>query len=103
MANLEATRGFVLSESVMLALAKKVGKQTAHRLVYDAAMKAHEAEDGRSLKEALLESEAVREHLSEDAIASLLDYRANTGLCGELVDRVLHLSQVERDGEGDDR
>ncbi len=103
MANLEATRGFILSESVMLALAKKVGKQTAHRLVYDAAMKAHEAEDGRSLKEALLESEAVREHLSEDAIESLLDYRANTGLCGELVDRVLHLSQVERDGEGDDR
>ncbi len=103
MANLEATRGFILSESVMLALAKKVGKQTAHRLVYDTAMKAHEAEDGRSLKEALLESEAVREHLSEDAIESLLDYRANTGLCGELVDRVLHLSQVERDGEGDDR
>ena len=99
MANLEATRGFVLSESVMLALAKKVGKQSAHRLIYEAAMRGQEAEDGRSLKQALLESEAVREHLSEEEIESLLDYRAHTGLCRELVDRVLNLSQIERAGE----
>ena len=78
MANLEATRGFILSESVMLALAKKVGKQTAHRLVYDTAMKAHEAEDGRSLKD-LVGGRCT----SEDAIESLLDY-GDTGLCGEL-------------------
>ncbi|TDI47365.1 MAG: hypothetical protein E2P02_03310 [Acidobacteria bacterium] len=87
----------------MLALAKKVGKQTAHRLVYEVAMRAHQTEDGRSLKQALLESAAVREHLSEDAIESLLDYRANTGMCRELVDRVLNLSQVERDDEGQGR
>jgi adenylosuccinate lyase len=87
LANLEATRGFVLSETVMLALAEKTGKQTAHRLVYDVAMRAAEA--GRPLKDALLEESAVTEHLTPEAIEALFDYRRHAGLCRELVDRVL--------------
>ena len=97
MANLEATRGFVLSEAVMLALATKVGKQTAHRLVYEAAMEAHDR--GRPLQEVVSEREAIREHLSEETIEELFDYRQNTGLCRELVDRVLELSKSEREAE----
>ena len=42
MAGLEATGGHVLSEGIMLALAKKIGKQTAHELVYNVAMTAFE-------------------------------------------------------------
>jgi adenylosuccinate lyase len=87
LANLEATQGFVLSEAVMLALAAKVGKQTAHTLVYDTAMKAHEA--GRPLKEAILENAEIRKHLTAEQIASLFDYRRHTGLCREMVDRVV--------------
>ena len=33
-ANLEAAGGYPLSEGVMLALARRVGKQTAHRMVH---------------------------------------------------------------------
>jgi adenylosuccinate lyase len=94
LANLEAGKGFVLSESVMLALAEKVGKQTAHTLVYDTAMKAHEA--GRPLKDAIMENAEIRQHLSSDAIESLFDYRRHTGLCREFVDRVVRRVHEER-------
>ena len=87
LANLEASKGHVLSERVMLTLAEKVGKQTAHTLVYETAMKAQEA--GRPLKEALLENPAITAHLSPETIESLFDYRQHVGLCREMVDRVL--------------
>jgi adenylosuccinate lyase len=92
--NLEATRGFVLSEAVMLALAEKVGKQTAHRLIYDTAMRAYEA--GRPLKEALIENPDVTAHLTAEALGALFDYRRHAGLCRELVDRVVVLAREER-------
>lgn len=86
LANLQATKGFVLSEAVMLALAEKVGKQSAHALVYETAMKAHET--GRPLKEAILENAEIRKHLTAEQIESLFDYRRHVGLCREMVDRV---------------
>ena len=97
LANLEAGKGYVLSEAVMLALAEKVGKQTAHTLVYETAMKAHEA--GRSLKDAILESEAIRAHLSAETIEALFDYRRHVGLCRELVDRVVRVAWEEHSEE----
>ena len=78
----------------MLALAPHVGKQTAHTLVYDTAMQAHEA--GRPLKEAVLENENIRLHLSDQEIEALFDYRLSVGLCPEFVDRVLKLAKDER-------
>ena len=89
-ANLEATQGFVLSEAVMLALAKRVGKQTAHTLVYEAAMQAHEAQ--QSLQAAVLENAAIMAHLSPNEVEEMFDYRQATGLCGEFVDRVVRLA-----------
>src|SRR6266699_2419959 len=61
-ANLEATGGFVLSEAVMLALAARIGKQSAHTLVYETAMHAHST--GRGLKEAILGNPQITAHLS---------------------------------------
>ncbi|MEK9164218.1 MAG: adenylosuccinate lyase family protein [Chloroflexota bacterium] len=87
LANLEASKGYVLSERVMLTLAEKVGKQTAHTLVYETAMKAQEA--GRPLKEALLENPAITAHLLPATIESLFDYRQHVGLCREMVDKVV--------------
>lgn len=94
LANLEATRGFVLSEAVMLALAEKVGKQTAHKLVYDVSLRAQEA--GRPLKDALLAEPAVSAHLPPQALEALFDYRRHTGQCGELVDRVVTRVRLDR-------
>ena len=95
LANLEASRGFVLSEAVMLALADRVGKQSAHTLVYETAMKAHDAD--RPLKDAVLDNPAIRQHLSTEAIEDLFDYRRHTGRCRELVDRVVEMAKKERE------
>ncbi len=96
-ANLEATGGFVLSEAVMLALAARVGKQSAHTLVYETAMAAHST--GRGLKEAILDNPQIGTHLSRDEIESLFDYRRHTGHCGAMVDRVLaELRNVDEPG-----
>ncbi len=94
LANLEAGKGYVLSEAVMLALAEKVGKQTAHTLVYETSMKAYAA--GRPLKDAILDNPVIIAHLSADAIEALFDYRSHVGLCRELVDRVIALTREER-------
>ena len=85
--NLEATGGFVLSEAVMLALAARIGKQSAHTLVYETAMAAHSTD--RGLKEAILDNPQMCAHLSRDEIESLFDYRQHTGHCGAMVDQVL--------------
>jgi adenylosuccinate lyase len=71
----------------MLALAEKVGKQTAHTLVYEIAMQAYEA--GRPLKDALLDNPAMTTHLSKETIEALFDYRQHVGLCREMVDKTL--------------
>ena len=86
-ANLEATRGFILSEAVMLALAERIGKQSAHTLVYETAMNAHTA--SRGLKEAILGNPQICAHLSAKEIETLFDYRQQTGHCGAMVDQVL--------------
>jgi adenylosuccinate lyase len=97
LANLEASRGFVLSEAVMLALAQRVGKQSAHALVYETAMKAHE--EGRHLKDAVLDNQVIRQHLPLEAIEALFDYRRHTGHCRELVDRVLEMAKKDREAD----
>jgi len=97
LANLEASKGHVLSERVMLKLAQTVGKQTAHRLVYETAMRAHEA--GRPLKDALLENADITTHLAPALIESLFDYRQHVGLCPEMVDRVVKRASARRAGE----
>ena len=92
--NLEATQGYILSEGVMLALARKIGKQTAHTIVYQASMAAFEA--GRPLKEALLEEPRLREHLSAEEIEDLFDYQKQVGLCPQFVDRVVAITLADR-------
>ncbi len=65
--NLEATRGQVMSESVMIALTRKgMGRQEAHRLVRDIAMKARTKD--MHLKDALIADKRVRAVLSEKEI-----------------------------------
>jgi adenylosuccinate lyase len=92
--NLEATGGYVLSEGVMLTLAQKIGKQTAHELVYNTAMTAFE--NGRPLKEAILENDQITAHLAAAEIEALFDYRRQLGMCPKFVDRVAALTTTDR-------
>jgi adenylosuccinate lyase len=93
LASLETTQGYVLSEGVMLALAQKIGKQTAHDTVYATAMAAFEA--GRPLKEAVLENQQIMAYLAVEEVETLFDYRQQLGLCPEFVDRVAALTQAD--------
>lgn len=85
--NLLATQGFVYGERVMLALAPKLGKQSAHALVYHVAMDA--AERGIGLREAVLAEPQIVAALGGEGIDSLFDVGESTGCCTQMVDRVL--------------
>jgi 3-carboxy-cis,cis-muconate cycloisomerase len=85
--NLDALGGLMLSEAVMFALGEHVGRQTAHDVVYESAMRA--AEENTPFSELLLADTRVNAHLSREDVDRLLDPSRYTGLAGAFVDRVL--------------
>ncbi len=85
--NLDLLGGFLLSERVMFAISDKVGKQTAHELVYEVSM--HGLEHGVSFEEALRQDPRVRDALSPEELRKLLDPTTYVGLAPEIVERVL--------------
>nr|HIL76915.1 adenylosuccinate lyase family protein [Rhodospirillales bacterium] len=85
--NIDATKGFVNAENVMLTVASKIGKQSAHELIYTIAMRAHE--HNKPLKQALLDNNQVCELLTQDEINSLFDLEKSVGYCAEMVDQVI--------------
>jgi adenylosuccinate lyase len=86
-ANLDASRGLVQSEEIMLAFMPRVGRLTAHRLVYEAAAIARET--NRPLKDVILECSAIMAHLDHAEVEALFDYRRSVRHCGTMIDRVL--------------
>ena len=85
--NLHRLGGLLLSEPVMLKLAETIGRNGAHDLVYEAAMK---AVDGLgSFRELLLADPRISAVLTPEAVDELLDPAAYTGLAGAFVDRVV--------------
>lgn len=85
-ANADLLGGLLLSERVMLALGTKVGKQTAHEVVYEIAMAAHET--GIGFRESLATDPRVARHLAREEIEELLDPERYLGLTGQIVDEV---------------
>ena len=85
--NLFAQKGLMMSEHVMMILADKLGRMTAHDVVMDACMIAYENET--SLKEVMMTMDVVRSSFNEEEVDKMLDPHAYVGLSGEFVDRVL--------------
>jgi 3-carboxy-cis,cis-muconate cycloisomerase len=85
--NLDATRGMIAAEAVMMALAPEVGREEAHHLVAAACERALAHE--RHLLDELQADPGVTSHLSPARLVELLDPARYTGLAGEFVDRVL--------------
>ncbi|MDF2434577.1 MAG: hypothetical protein JWP44_4208, partial [Mucilaginibacter sp.] len=86
-ANLAARGGYVLSEPVMRVLADRIGKHTAHRVVYEAAMAG--LDGGLDLRAALLADPRITDHLTPDEIVRCLDPDAALGAAPAFVDRVV--------------
>ncbi|HIQ32342.1 MAG TPA: adenylosuccinate lyase [Methanothermococcus okinawensis] len=86
--NLELTKGLIMAERVMMALARKgMGRQRAHEIVRRCAMKAYQ--EGRHLKDVLREEEEVMKYLSEEELEELFNYSTYIGLAPEIVDNVI--------------
>ncbi|EGJ4815371.1 adenylosuccinate lyase [Campylobacter lari] len=85
--NLDTLNGFVLAERVMFALSDHYGKQHAHEIVYENAMRG--IENHKTFKEVLLEDECVSKVLSEKDIDVLMDATTYVGYAPKLVDEFL--------------
>ena len=85
--NLDMLGGFLLSERVMFELSEKVGKQTAHELVYEASM--HGIEHGVRFEEALMQDRRVAAALAPAELRKVLDPATYVGLAPQIVDEVL--------------
>src|SRR6202045_678834 len=86
-ANLDLTKGLIVSEAVMMGLGPFLGRQYAHDLVYDVCRKV--VATGRPLVELLAENEEITKHLDRAALAKLCDPANYLGEAGAMVDRVL--------------
>lgn len=84
--NLAAQRGYVMSEAVMRRLADRVGKHTAHRVVYEASLAGREA--GVDLRTALRFDDRLA-GLTDDELDMLLDPQQALGSVGRFVDDVV--------------
>ena len=97
--NMELTQGRMMSEAVMLALAKKgLGRQKAHELTRDLAIKSHSEQ--RAFKEVLMENSAVQELLSTKEIEEVLDPRNYLGTAIEQIELVVKKTRQERRARG---
>jgi adenylosuccinate lyase len=85
--NLDMLGGFLLSERVMFELSEKVGKQTAHELVYEASM--HGLSHGVSFEQALMQDKRVAAALSSAELRKVLDPTTYVGRAPGIVDEVL--------------
>jgi adenylosuccinate lyase len=84
--NLGLLEGLLLSEAVMLALARHIGRQRAHEIVYELCMDA--VEERRPLRQLLLEDPRVSPYVGPAELDTLLDPGRYTGLAARFVDRV---------------
>jgi 3-carboxy-cis,cis-muconate cycloisomerase len=93
-ANLDMTRGMVVSEAVMMGLGPYLGRQRAHDLVYDICRKV--GTSGPSLLDLLAQEPEITKHLDRAALEKLVDPAAYLGLAGEMVDRVLAIEDAHK-------
>jgi len=86
-ANLDLTRGLILAEALMMALAPRLGRDQAYRLVQRASDRA--AADGTPLSEVAASDEQIRGVLSPQEIARVFDPSAYMGSADRFIERAL--------------
>lgn len=86
--NLDITRGQVMAESVMMALAPKIGRKHAHHAISRLCLQA--LQEGQPLGGVLRADSQVTQHLSEVELAAALDPAGYLGQAEQIVDNVLN-------------
>src|SRR5215475_1579285 len=92
-ANLDLTKGMIVSEAVMMGLGPRLGRIRAHDLVYDICRNV--AASGEPLVDLLAQNTDIARHLTRAQLEKMCDPGAYLGLAGEMVDEVL-----AREGRG---
>ncbi len=87
--NVKKAASFIGTEALMFALGKKIGKQTAHQIIYESSQQALDQE--RPLFEILQEHPVASTHLSLSEIEQATDPAQHVGLSAELTDRAINL------------
>jgi len=92
--NLDRSGGVVLSEAVMMALARRIGRDRAHALVMQIAREALRTKT--QFRSAVRANADVRRQLRPRELEAALQYRSSLGLAGYFVDQALKLHEAER-------
>jgi 3-carboxy-cis,cis-muconate cycloisomerase len=90
-ANLDSSRGQVMAEAVSMALARKIGKAEAHKLLEEASKKS--SNEKRHLQLVLAEDQRVTAHLPAAEIARLFEPLTYQGVSQQLIDRLVSAAQ----------
>jgi 3-carboxy-cis,cis-muconate cycloisomerase len=85
--NLAISRGLIVAEAVMMGLARELGRQEAHDVVYDACRLANEK--GIRLADALAADSRITSRIDRATIEALTSPKNYLGLAPAMVDRVL--------------
>jgi 3-carboxy-cis,cis-muconate cycloisomerase len=92
-ANLDASRGQIMAEALTTALAPRIGRDAAYKLVAELvgafAARPGATAEGTHLRDVALADERVRAALSPDEIARAFDPAAYLGSTGTFIDRAL--------------
>lgn len=97
--NIELSRGRIMSESVMMALAKKgMNRQEAHELLRKLTIKC--GAEKKHFRETLIENKTIREKMSEKEIDAALNPRNYLGTAIEQVDKIIRKVRKERQTRG---
>jgi len=85
--NLDARGGLIMAEAVAFALAEKIGKNEAHRLIEAASKKA--VADKKQLRDVLAADPKIAAHLTAEQLEKLFEPMAYQGVSQTLIDRLL--------------
>ncbi len=86
-ANLDSTHGLVMAEAVSMALAEKIGKSEAHKIVGAASRKAIESK--QHLRDVLAMDKRVTAHIDAAKLKNLFEPMFYQGVSQPLIDRLL--------------
>lgn len=83
--NLDLSGGLIMAEALMLELGKRIGRQRAHDVIYEAAQAS--VTQGVPFQQCLAEESHINAHFTPAEITALLDPSRHIGLCEQFAER----------------
>ncbi|MHC4636583.1 MAG: class-II fumarase/aspartase family protein [Planctomycetota bacterium] len=93
--NVEKAATFISTEALMFCLGETIGKQTAHRIVYETSMEAIETD--QPLIDLLVNHNEIAGKFSREDLEKAIDPANHVGMSRELTERVIHFVKEKLD------